>query len=338
LKGQLIFASFFIDKLKFYKIMEKLITGIHHITAMASSAQDNLDFYAGVLGLRFIKRTVNFDDPSVYHLYYGDELGSPGTVLTFFPYHGMPRGRKGHGMVNTISFSASIDAFSFWEKRLKKYNIEHTPPYERFNTETVIDFEDTDGTSLELVFSSNDDTRMGYAQGNIPEEYAIKGFYGAEIWDAGHHSTSALLTSLMDHVLVAEQGNRHRFAATNKPGHYIDIVDQTGRDRGQGGSGTVHHIAFSTPDKSTQVEIQQKIANARFNITPVIDRDYFKSVYFRETSGVLFEVATNGPGFAIDEDPALLGQSLKLPKMHEPRRAAIESGLGPLSLNNEKFL
>jgi len=318
--------------------MEKLITGIHHITAMASSAQRNLDFYSGILGLRFIKRTVNFDDPSVYHLYYGDELGSPGTVLTFFPYFDMPRGRKGHGMVNTISFSASIEAIPFWEKRLKKYHIDFNPPYERFNTETVIDFEDPDGASLELVFSANDDIRRGYEQGNIPGEFAIKGFYGAEIWDDGSHSTTALLTSLMDHVLISEHGNRHRLAATDKPGHYIDIIDQTERQRGQGGSGTVHHIAFSTPDKFTQVVIQEKIADARFNISPVINRDYFKSVYFRERSGVLFEIATDGPGFTIDEAPDQLGQSLKLPKMYEPRRAAIESSLEPISLNQEIFI
>ena len=316
--------------------MAQLITGIHHITAMADDPQRNLDFYAGILGLRLVKKTVNFDAPEVYHFYFGNELGEPGTILTFFPYEGIQRGRHGKGMLNITSFSVAGGSINFWEKRLQKFNIKYKEAQERFSGETVIYFEDPDGLGLELVFNDKDD-RQPFSYGHIPVEHSIKGFYGAEIWEEGYERTAALLTELMDHKLIEEKGNRFRFAATNAPGNYIDIIPKPDAMRGLGGGGTVHHIAFSTPDEETQVKARKVLTENYVNPTPVLDRQYFKSIYFREPGGVLFEIATATPGFAIDEEKAHLGESLKLPPQYEPHRKEIEGIVKPVELNFEKF-
>ncbi|MDQ3845662.1 MAG: VOC family protein, partial [Bacteroidota bacterium] len=225
--------------------MEKLITGIHHITAIASDAQKNIDFYTGILGIRLVKKTVNFDAPDVYHFYYGDEVGSPGSILTFFPYEGLVRGRHGKGMLNTTTFSVSHDSLDYWINRLKKIGVAYKEPQERFSGEAVVYFEDTDGLGLELVFNDRDE-RPGYSTGMIPLEHSIKGFYSAEIWLEGYERTAALLTEQLDHQLIAEKGNRFRFAASDTPSNYIDLVCSPDSMKGLSGSGSVHHIAFAT--------------------------------------------------------------------------------------------
>src|ERR1700704_859504 len=203
--------------------MEQLITGIHHITAVASNAQKNIDFYTGILGLRLVKKTVNFDANKVYHFYYGDEQGTPGTILTFFPYSGLINGRHGKGMLNTAAFSVPLSSLNYWLERLKRFGINSKKPQERFEEETVVYFEDEDGLGLEFVFNDKDE-RKGYQNGPIPPEQAIKGFYKAEIWEDGYELTAGVLTEQLDHYLIAEKGNRFRFAATNSPGNYVDIL------------------------------------------------------------------------------------------------------------------
>ena len=276
--------------------MAGLITGIHHVTALAGSPQKNIDFYAGILGLRLVKKTVNFDAPEVYHFYYGDEVGHPGSILTFFPYGDIMSGRHGKGMLNTTSFSVQSSSLGYWEERLKKFNIKHKEAQERFSSEVVIYFEDHDGLGLELVFTDKD-TRPAFSYGHIPLENSIKGFYNVEIWEEGYERTAAVLIEQLDHKLIEEKGNRFRFAATDAPGNYVDILCAPDSLKGLGGNGTVHHIAFATANKQTQEEASIKIAQRMLNPTPILDRQYFTSIYFREPGGVLFEVATAEPGF-----------------------------------------
>jgi len=229
-----------------------------------------------------------------------------------------------------------LASIGYWEKRLQQYNISYKPAQERFNGEVVIYFEDHDGLGLELVFNDKD-VRPGFTYGHIPIEHAIKGFYSVEIWEEGYERTAALLTEQMDHRLVAEKGNRFRFAATDSPGNYVDILCSPDSLKGLGGNGTVHHVAFSTPDHKTQEEARIKISRRMLNPTPVLDRQYFTSVYFREPGGVLFEIATAGPGFAIDEEKEHLGESLQLPSQYEQHRSQIEKSVAPITLTVDNF-
>ncbi|SHF32386.1 VOC family protein [Flavisolibacter ginsengisoli] len=316
--------------------MNQLITGIHHVTAIASNAQKNIDFYTGVLGLRLVKKTVNFDGPDVYHFYYGDETGNPGTILTFFPYQGLVNGRHGKGMLNTTSFSVPSSSINFWLDRLRRFDINYKKPQERFIGEVVIYFEDEDGLGLELVFNDID-TRRGFSTGPVPEEHAIKGLYNVEIWEEGYERTGGLLTTQLDHQLIGEKGNRFRFAAKDAPGNYVDVLCSPDSLKGLTGSGIVHHIAFATPDATTQAEVRLRMVQRMLNPTPVLDRSYFTSIYFREPGGVLFEVATSGPGFGIDETQANLGKTLKLPPQFEADREKIESALAPITVNTDKY-
>jgi len=311
----------------------KLVTGIHHVTALTSDAQKNIDFYAGILGMRLIKKTVNFDANHVYHFYYGDETGQPGGILTFFPYQGLVRGRHGKGMLNTTTFSLATSSMDYWMERLTKHNINYKAPQQRFGSEVFIYFEDFDGLGLELVFTDRDQ-RPGFTHGHIPPQHAIKGFYNVEIGQEGYERTAGLLTQQMDHTLIAGRGNRFRFAATDAPGNYVDIVCIPDSLRGLPGSGTVHHIAFATPTRETQDQARQLLVQRQLNPTPVLDRNYFTSIYFREPGGVLFEIATTGPGFQVDEPLDQLGQSLKLPPTFENDRAAIEKALPPITLEH----
>ncbi|MDP4284547.1 MAG: ring-cleaving dioxygenase [Bacteroidota bacterium] len=316
--------------------MNQLITGIHHVTAIAGSAQKNIDFYSGILGLRLVKKTVNFDAPEVYHFYYGDESGNPGSILTFFPYEGLVNGRHGKGMLNTTTFSVNLSSMDYWSERFKKLGIAFKKPVERFGEETVIYFEDTDGLGLEFVFNDRDQ-RPGYSNGIIPVEHSIKGFYNVEIWEEGYERTAGLLTEQLDHRLIGEKGNRFRFAATNTPGNYVDIICSPDSMKGLAGSGTVHHIAFATPNRETQLEMRLRIVKRMLNPTPVLDRNYFTSIYFREPGGVLFEVATSGPGFAIDEPKEHLGEALQLPKQFESQRTELEKILTPINFNPGEY-
>ncbi|MCW3091137.1 MAG: diguanylate cyclase [Ferruginibacter sp.] len=316
--------------------MQSLITGIHHVTALVSDAQRNIDFYTGILGLRLVKKTVNFDAPEVYHFYYGDEDGNPGSILTFFPYNGLVSGRHGKGMLNTTAFSVPLNSLNYWMERLKQYNISYKQPKERFEDEVVIYFEDEDGLGLELVFNDND-KRAGFSRGPVPPGHSIKGINNVEIWEEGYERTAGLLTEQLDHRLIAEKGNRFRFAANDHPGNYVDIICSPDSLKGLPGSGMVHHLAFSTPDEASQNEVRLKIVKRMLNPTPVLDRNYFTSIYFREPGGVLFEVATAGPGFAIDEAKEHLGEALKLPERYEEERAQLEMKLPPVIVNTNHY-
>ncbi len=316
--------------------MKQLVKGLHHITALASDPQKNCDFYAGVLGLRMVKKTVNYDAPEVYHLYYGNERGEPGTILTFFPYPGMPKGRKGKGQLTVTSFSAPANALDYWMKRLAKFRVKHEAPEKRFEDELVLYLEDTDGLGLELVFNKRD-ARPGFSYGNIPLEFALKGFYGMALSEEGYEKTAGLLTTQMDHKLILEKGNRFRYSASGKPGDFVDVLCSPEMLPGREGAGTVHHVAFATATEVSQIEAREKLVKMGLNVTPIIDRQYFHSIYFREPGGVLFEIATLPPGFTIDEPLEHLGETLKLPAWEEPNRKALEAGLLPVRLDTRKF-
>lgn len=311
--------------------MSKLITGIHHISAMAGDAQENINFYTQFLGLRMVKMTVNYDDPSAYHFYYGDERAQVGNIITFFPYPKMKEGRQGRGMVNTTTFSLSINAMDFWLERFKRFGIPHKHPQERFDNEVFIYFEDKTGLGLELVFTQKDN-RPGFQSKDIPPGNAIKGFYNFEVWVDSYVRTGAVLTQQLYHELIAEKGNRFRYAATDSPGNYVDLLENPGSAVGLIGTGVIHHIAFKTKDDETQGEFYKKISKSSFNPSLIKDRKYFKSVYFREPSGVLFEVATEKPGFTVDESIENLGTSLMLPERMEWNRAAIVNTLPKIKI------
>jgi glyoxalase family protein len=315
----------------------KLITGLHHVTALGDDAQKNIDFYAGILGLRMIKKTINFDAPEVYHLYYGDEKGSPGTIMTFFPYQGLAAGKHGKGQMTSTSFSVPGSSLDYWMKRLKKFKVNFSDPQQRFGNELFVTFEDAHGLGLELVFN-HDDNRSGFTYGQIPAEHAVKGFYGVTLSEEGYERTAALLLEGMDHKLITEKGNRFRYSASGLPGDFVDVLCTPDAMRGLGGSGTIHHLAFATADDNTQLEVQERLLTKGLNVTPVLDRQYFHSIYFREPGGILFEVATNPPGFMIDEEAAHLGEALKLPPWMEPSRSEIEKGLQVVKLQTEKFM
>ena len=239
-------------------------------------------------------------------------------------------------MLNVTTFSVPSTSVSFWENRLKQYNISYTPAQDRFEGEAAMYFQDPDGLGLELIFNDSD-KRPGFSYGSIPREHSIKGFYSVEIWQEGYERTAGLLIEVLDHKLIAEKGNRFRFAASDSPGNYIDILCSPDSRRGLGGGGTVHHLAFNTPNRETQVAVREKVLNSGYNPTPVLDRQYFESIYFREPGGVLFEVATAEPGFAVDEAPEHLGETLKLPQQYEQKRALIEKAVKPVQLDPLKF-
>lgn len=346
-----------------------LIKGLHHVTALCSNAQKNIDFYAGVLGLRMVKKTINFDAPDVYHLYYGDNLGTPGTIMTFFPFDGMQKGRKGKGQLTVTSFSVPDNSLDYWMKRLDKFKVPYKDPQERFD-EVFLYLEDNDGLGLELVATSKD-KRQGYAAGPVSPDQAVKGFYSVTLTEEGYERTAGLLTNYLDHGLVIEKGNRFRFAAGYKkkqrnpvgfkqddglstngqgnlpedqgnesqvlPGAIVDILCTPDSMRASSGSGTVHHVAFAVKDDAEQLSIRKKLISGGFDVTPVIDRQYFHSIYFREPGGVLFEVATSDIGFTYDESEDHLGESLKLPSWVEPQRQIIESGLVLVEVNMTKY-
>jgi glyoxalase family protein len=313
--------------------MSGLVSGLHHITVVAGDPQKNVRFYAGALGLRLVKKTVNFDAPGVYHFYYGDEKGLPGSILTFFPYGDIRPGRQGTGMAGTISFSAPAASRQFWKERLAQRGVNAHESMHPLDAAPSLDFLDDDGLSLSIVFN-DDDARPGRASGSIPAEHSLRGFFGVEVWEASLRETADLLTTRLDHRLVAQDGNRRRYAATEAPGHYVDVLHAPEAPRGRGGAGTVHHIAFATRDMASQAQVRSSIL-AVAQPTPPIDRQYFTSVYFHEPGGVLFEIATLGPGFGADEPWEHLGEALKLPPRYEDRRAEIEAELVPVAVEVE---
>jgi len=309
--------------------MKDQITGIHHVTAIASDPQRNIDFYAGLLGLRRVKTTVNFDDPSAYHLYYGDEAGSPGSIVTFFYWPGQEaRGRIGSGQTTALVFSAPGDSLGYWQGRLEKSGVS-VERRARFGEE-VLAFVDPDEIPVEIVAVA-DDARSGWTGAGIPAERALRGLHTAELTVASAGPTETLLTQEMGFRLVKREGDRARFeAGPGGSGRYADVIEDAGGKRGSGGSGTIHHIAWSVPDDETELAKQSELQKSGYQVSPVMDRDYFHSIYYRERGGILFEIATATPGFAVDEAAESLGAALKLPKQFEAMRARIEQALPPL--------
>ncbi len=305
------------------------ISGIHHITAVAASAADNYRFYTRVLGLRLVKKTVNFDDPFTYHLYYGDETGRPGTILTFFPWEKLPQGKPGTGMVSAIAFSVPRFSVDYWTQRLEGYYIA-VATESRFG-EPVIRFTDPHGLPLELVGTPSSDDPSEQA----PEsQTAIIGFHSATLLLGRIDATEKILVDGMGMTPGQPEGSRYRFAMhdANAPGHLLDVIVDPSAGRGRSGGGTVHHIAFRTRDSREQQAWRQRLQRHGLSVTGVRDRTYFQSIYFNEPGGVLFEIATDPPGFGVDEDRRDLGTALKLPARHEPLRGRIEKQLPPLEL------
>ncbi len=310
--------------------MNNTPTGLHHITAIASDPQQNVDFYAGLLGLRLVKKTVNFDDPSAYHLYYGDETGTPGSIVTFFYWPGHEsRGRVGSGQNTAIVFSAPAGSLDFWQQRLQRNNVAATRR-NRFG-EDVVAFADPDGIPVEIVAVA-DDARTGWLSDGISTENALRGLHTAELTVRAAAPTETLITDTMDYRLVKREGNRARFeaAAGGGSGHFIDVIADASATPGLGGAGTIHHIAWGVPDDATQLVMQNRLHASGYNVSDVRDRNYFNSIYYRERGGILFEIATATPGFPVDEPVATLGTALKLPAQFEKARAQLERLLPPL--------
>ncbi len=309
------------------------IVGLHHVTAIASDPQANLDFYTQVLGLRFVKRTVNFDDPGTYHFYFGDDLGSPGTILTFFPWPRVGRGTAGAGEVTHTAFSIPADSLSFWEDRLVQKHIQFTRSPRRFNEE-VLTFSDTSGMQIELVAHAEASAAHPPRFSDVPAVHAIRGFHGVTMLQLDATETAATL-AVMGFQQIAAEGNRLRFASPADPsalGKAIDILVDPTANFGRSGAGSVHHIAFRAANDESQQEWRTTITE-HLPATEVLDREYFHSIYFREPGGVLFELATDNPGFAIDEPLESLGERLCLPPWFEARRTGLEAALPRITLH-----
>ncbi len=307
------------------------IQGLHHVTAIASDAQANYNFYSGLLGLRMVKKTVNFDDPGSYHFYFGDEQGSPGTIMTFFIWPGFTRGRSGTGQVSFTSFSVSTDSIDFWKNRLEAQGTIIESENVRLG-EPVIAFSDPDGLKLELI-GSEQDIREGWGGSDVPTEHSIKGFHSVTLCLSKVEETGTALVDAMGYAKSQESADRVRYeSGAAGAGGIVDLT--LGADlfsvRGGMGAGAVHHVAFRTPDDAQQSDIRDSLIAKGFQVSPIMDRTYFHSIYFREPGGVLFEIATDAPGFALDESLAELGRSVKLPSWLESRRVEIESILPSL--------
>lgn len=312
--------------------MDLSIPGIHHVTAIASDPQRNLDFYARILGLRLVKLTVNFDAPDTYHFYFGDEAGHPGTILTFFPWPGARRGNHGTRQASMVAFSIPTGATGFWVDRLKQAGAAVSSTVRRFDEE-LIPFTDPDGLQLELIATSPAESVTPWQQGPIPPEVAVRGFYGITLLEEGFEATAELLGKTFGFRPTGETENRVRFeASSTQPGRRIDLISLPAASVGRMGAGIVHHIAWRTADDEQQRLWREKLVDLGLDVTPVLDRQYFHSIYFREPGGVLFEIATDPPGFAIDEGADCLGTSLKLPPWFEPQRAEIAPALPRLRL------
>jgi glyoxalase family protein len=310
--------------------MRSRIVGLHHVTAIASDPQRNLDFYTQVLGLRFVKRTVNFDDPGTYHFYFGDDLGTPGTILTFFPWPGATKGRRGAGETIATSFSIPVGSLPYWRERLRSKDIA-TEESVYFGG-THLSFSDPDGMVLELVEHSEAQAVSAPRYSDVPAESAIQGFFGTTLLELGLVRTQALL-GMMGYRKLAEEGDRSRYAPEDDArGRFLDIVVDKDAQPGRSGAGTVHHIAFRASDDSAQLDWRKELSQ-HVSVTPVLDRTYFHSIYFREPGGVLFEIATDAPGFLIDEPVESLGEALRIPEWFEPQRSLIEARVQPITLH-----
>ncbi|MEH7252687.1 ring-cleaving dioxygenase [Neobacillus niacini] len=308
--------------------MSKKTMGIHHITAIVGHPQENVDFYAGVLGLRLVKQTVNFDDPGTYHLYFGDGGGKPGTIITFFPWAGARQGTIGDGQVGVTSYVVPRGAMGFWENRLEKFKVPFTK-MERFG-EQYLEFDDPHGLHLEIVEREEGEINNWNFSGVTPE-VAIKGFGGATLLSSQSQKTADLLENVMGLELVGKEGDFARYRSSADIGNVIDLK-LTSTGRGRMGVGTVHHIAWRAIDDQDQLDWQKYVAANGYGVTPVQDRNYFNAIYFREHGEILFEIATDPPGFAHDESQETMGEKLMLPAQYEPHRDQIERGLIPITV------
>ena len=310
--------------------MAPVINGLHHVTAIAADPQRNHDFWTRILGLRFVKKTVNFDDPSAYHLYYGDEVGTPGSVLTFFAWGHLPRGREGVGEASLTAFAVPPGSLGFWADRLAAHGVEREPPAVRLGEETLV-FQDPDGLKAALVVPGEPDARTPWTTPEITAGHAVRGFHGVTLTLAEGAPTARLLTELLGYEPAGREDGRHRYVAPHAAhARCVDIVERPGGPWAAQGAGRVHHIAFAVADDAAQAAIRERLTAAGLGVTPPIDRTYFRSIYFRSPGGVLFEVATATPGFTVDEAPGELGRNLRLPPQHEPLRARLERDLPPL--------
>jgi glyoxalase family protein len=306
------------------------MSGIHHVTAISGRASRNLEFYTRVLGLRFVKKTVNFDDPGTYHLYYGDEQGHPGTILTFFPWEHAAAGRNGDGLTEETAFRVPAASMGYWTHRFIEHGVAHEAPEKRFG-DGVLAFTDPDGMKLALIGAA-DAGEPAWSAG-IPAEHAIRGFHGVTLMLAEAARTGAILTDVLGFKETAREGSFIRYRSPDDvPGNTVTIRQTGGFLPGRLGRGSVHHIAFRASDDAEQAAMARKLVEAHgMHPTQQLDRQYFRSVYFREPGGILFEIATDQPGFAVDEPVATLGRDLKLPPFLEARRAEIEAALPPLA-------
>ena len=305
------------------------LLGIHHVTAITSDTQRNVDFYTGLLGLRLVKVTVNFDDPGAYHLYYGDETGHPGTILTFFAWPGAPRGRAGTGQLSSVAFTIPQASLDYWSQRLRSAGIQHQGPSTILG-ESMLLLHDPDGMAIELVAHPRALERPGWTGGLVPAEHAIRGIHSVTVREEGYEHTARHLTRTLGFRLVAEEQNVFRFeVGAGGPGALITVRCTPELLRGTIAAGSIHHVAWRTDTDAQQLSWQEVLSSQGVNVTPILDRQYFHSIYFREPGGVLFEIATDPPGFTIDEPVEHLGSQLKLPPWLEPARAEIEQALPP---------
>lgn len=311
--------------------MEDRILGIHHITAIAGEAQRNYDFYTKVLGLRLVKKTVNFDDPGTYHFYYGNENGTPGTILTFFPWSHVKRGNTGTGMATEIGYSVPAGSLEFWTNRFKENKVKHDQPVERFS-EIMLPFQDPDGLKLNLIVPGKEDARQPWETGEIKSDAAVKGFHSITLTLRDVKPTAEVLTEIFDYKLLKQEGNFYRFVTDAiENAAIVDIIEEPNGKPGIGAGGTNHHVAFRVKNEEVLMAFREKVAARGLNITSKIDRNYFFSLYFREPGGVLFEIATDNPGFDVDEAVNELGTHSKLPVQYEPQRSQIENTLPVLA-------
>lgn len=315
------------------------ITGLHHVTAIAGPAQQNLDFYAGILGMRLVKKSVNQDDPGTYHLFYADAAGHPGTDLTFFPWAHMAPSRMGHGLSTEVQLTVPTGSLDFWGERLARYGVKVGSIESRFG-ERVLPLVDPHGMQVALVEAADSAGRQfePWAHSPIPVDRQVRGLHGARAWERDRAATAAFLTGTLGFTALGTEGEWTRYVlGEGGPGRVLDVRETPDERRGAWGVGSIHHLAWRVTDDAHEAAVRTAVEQAGLRPTPVIDRFWFKSVYFKEPGGVLFELATDGPGFAVDEDPAHLGESLVLPPWLEAQRAAIERVLPPLDAPQERF-
>jgi len=306
------------------------VQGLHHITAISGNAQENLDFYAGILGMRLVKKSVNQDDPGTYHLFYADAVGHPGTDLTFFPWEQMAPPVMGHGLAVEVQLDVPAESLAYWGERLDHYSVTMSPVERRFGRD-VLPIVDPHGMRLVLVADETARAFEPWEHSSIPVERQIRGLYGARLWERDAAATASFVEHAMGFEKLGEEDGWARYGFKNGAG-VIDIRETPSERRGRWGIGAVHHLAWRVDDEAHQLAVRRQVEHDGASATPVIDRFWFKSVYFKEPGGVLFELATDGPGFAVDEDPEHLGESLVLPPFLQPYRERIEATLPELTL------